>query len=286
MAIELGYLDLQGEELLTTEEMNNLPARQVTIICTGSQGEPTSALVRMAMGEHRQIAIRPGDTVVLSARPVPGNEMMVHRTIDNLFRQGADVCYQELLDVHISGHGSQEDHRMMLSLTRPRFFVPIHGEYRHLVLHGRLAAASGIPRENIFIIESGQALELGPDSCRLGERVTEGHVFVDGLRIGDLSQVVLRDRHHLARDGFVVAIVALDETSGQMVAPPEILTRGFVYAQEEADFVEMARRQIARALENGYSQAAITARIRELLAELCYEETHRRPMILPVVLTV
>ncbi|MCS7219884.1 MAG: ribonuclease J [Anaerolineae bacterium] len=286
MAIELGYLDLQGDELLTTEEMNSLPARQVTIICTGSQGEPTSALVRMALGEHRQIAIRPGDTVVLSARPVPGNETMVHRTIDNLFRQGADVCYQELLDVHVSGHGSQEDHRMMLRLTRPRFFVPIHGEYRHLVLHGRLAASLGIPKENIFVIESGQALELGPDSCRLGERVTRGHVFVDGLSIGDLSQVVLRDRHHLARDGFVVAIIALDETTGQMVAPPEILTRGFVYAQEEADFIEMAKAQIERALENGYSQAAITARIREILAELCYEETHRRPMVLPVVLTV
>ncbi len=285
-AIELGYLDMQAEELLSAEEMNNLPARQVLIICTGSQGEPTSALVRMAMGEHRQVCIRPGDTVVLSATPIPGNEEMINRTIDNLFRQGADVYYHELAGVHVSGHGSREDNKMMLSLTRPRFFVPIHGEYRHLVLHGRLAQSLGIPRENIFIVESGQALELGPDWCRLAERVTEGHILVDGLSVGDLSQVVLRDRHHLSQDGFVVAIVALDETTGQVMAPPEILTRGFAYAREEEEFVEMAKAQIWRALKNGYPQAAIVAKIRELLAELCYEETRRRPMILPVVLNV
>jgi ribonuclease J len=286
MAIELGYLDMKVEELLNTEEMNGLPAHQVLIICTGSQAEPTSALVRMAMSEHRQIRIRPGDTVVLSANPIPGNEEMINRTIDNLFRQGADVRYHELFDVHVSGHGSREDYKRMLGLTRPRFFVPIHGEYRHLVLHSRLAQSLGIPRENIFVIESGQVLELGKDGCRLAERVTEGHVLVDGLSVGDLSQVVLRDRHHLSRDGFVVAIVALDETTGQVVAPPEILTRGFVYAREEEDFIEMAKAQIWHALENGYPQAAIAAKIRQLLAELCYEETRRRPMILPVILNV
>ncbi len=286
MAIDLGYLDLEADELLNAEEMDTLPARQVTIICTGSQGEPTSALVRMSVGEHRLVRIRPGDTVVLSATPIPGNEEMVNRTIDNLFRQGADVRYHELSDVHVSGHGSQEDYKTMLSLTRPRFFVPIHGEYRHLVLHSRLAESLGLPRDRIFIIESGQALELGPDWCRPAERVTEGHVLVDGLTIGDLNQVVLRDRHHLARDGFVVAIVALDETTGQVVTPPEILTRGFVYAQEEEDFIAMAKAQVRHALENGYSQAAIAAKIRQVLAELCYEETRRRPMILPVILNV
>jgi ribonuclease J len=286
MAAELGYLSLEAGELLTTEEMNSLPAREVTIICTGSQGEPTSALVRMSMGEHRQIHIRPGDTVVLSATPIPGNEEMIHRTIDNLFRQGADVCYDDLADVHVSGHGSQEDHRNMLRLTRPRFFVPIHGEYRHLVLHSRLAAALGIPQERIFVIESGQVLEFGPDSCRLAERVTEGHVLVDGISVGGLSQVLLRDRTHLSHDGFIVAIVAIDGTTGRLVTPPEILTRGFAYTQEEEEFVEMARSQIEHALENGYPHAAITAKIREILAELSYEETHRRPMILPVVLNV
>jgi len=286
MAVALGYLDLKGDELLSIDEMNGLPARQVTIICTGSQGEPSSVLVRMSVGEHHQLHIRPGDTVVLSATPIPGNEEMINRTIDNLFRQGANVYYHELSDVHVSGHGSREDYRAMLSLTRPRFFVPVHGEYRHLVLHGRLAESLGIPRENIFIIESGQALELGPDWCRLAERVTEGHVLVDGLSVGDLSQVVLRDRHHLARDGFVVAIIALDETTGQIVAPPEVLTRGFVYSEEEEDFIEMARAQIWHVLEDSYSQAALAAKIRRILAELCYAETHRRPMILPVILNV
>ena len=286
MAIELGYLELDASELLTAEEMDSLPAREVAILCTGSQGEPTSALVRMAMGEHRQVRIRPGDTVVLSATPIPGNEEMIHRTIDNLFRQGADVCYDELVDVHVSGHGSQEDHRKMLSLVRPRFFVPIHGEYRHLVLHSRLAMAQGIPPERVFVIESGQVLELGADWCRLAERVTEGHVLVDGFAVGGLSQVVLRDRNHLARDGFVVAIVTLDETTGRIVTSPEILTRGFVYAQEEQDFVEMAKQQIEHAVANGYPRAAIAAKIRDTLAELCYEETRRRPMILPVVLNI
>jgi len=286
MAIALGYLDLQVDELLSVEEMNGLPARQVTIICTGSQGEPASALVRMSMGRHHQIQIRPGDTVILSATPIPGNEEMINRTIDNLFRQGANVYYHELSDIHVSGHGSREDYRKMITLTRPRFFVPIHGEYRHLVLHGRLAESLGIPRQNIFIIESGQVLELGPDWCRPAERVAEGYVLVDGLSISDVGQVVLRDRHHLARDGFVVAIVAIDEMTGEAIAPPEVLTRGFVYAQEEEDFIEMAKTQIQRALADHPSQDTLAVRIRRLLAELCYEETHRRPMILPVIFSV
>lgn len=286
MASRLGYLDIAPEELLTPEEMNDLPDDQITIVCTGSQGEPTSALVRMAMGEHRQMSIHPGDTVILSAEPIPGNEEVVNRTIDNLFRLGADVHYHVLSHVHVSGHGSREDQKLMLNLTRPRYFVPIHGEYRHLVLHARLAKETGIPRENIFVVESGQALELGPDGCRLGERVAASHVLVDGLGVGDVGRVVLRDRHQLARDGFLVAIVALDKDSGEILVKPEILSRGFVYMRDSEELIELARERVWQALEHVGPRSAVSAKIKDALGEFCYQQTGRRPVILPVVMEV
>ena len=243
MASRLGYLDIDPQELLTSDQMNGLPDERVAIVCTGSQGEPTSALVRMARGEHRQINLRRGDTVILSADPIPGNEELINRTIDNLFRAGADVHYHLLSHVHVSGHGSQEDQKLMLNLTQPRYFVPIHGEYRHLVLHSRLARESGIPEENIFVLESGQSLEVDSNGCRLGERVAASRVLVDGLGVGDVGRVVLRDRHHLSRDGFLVAIVALDMDSGEILVGPEILSRGFVYMRDSEELMELAREQ-------------------------------------------
>ncbi len=286
MAIDMGYLDITREELLSPEQMNSLPPRQVLIICTGSQGEPTSALVRMALGDHKHIQIRSGDTVIVSAEPIPGNEELVNRTIDNLFRQGAEVYYHDLFDVHVSGHGSREDYKTMIDLTRPRFFVPIHGEYRHLVLNAQLAAEMGVPKDHIFVIESGQVLEFDGERMWKGERVTEGYVFVDGAGVGDIGEVVLRDRHHLSQDGFLVAIVPLDVQTGTLTARPEILTRGFIDPEDAAPFIEEAVEIIADLVKPGLGAPTLTVKIKEALGRLCYKQTKRRPMILPVVLEV
>jgi ribonuclease J len=285
-AAELGYLDLSPDELLSPQQMNDLPPHEVAIACTGSQGEPTSALVRMALGEHRQVNIRPGDSVIVSSTPIPGNEELVNRTLNNLFRAGADVYYHELARVHVSGHASREEHKLMLNLTRPRFFVPIHGEYRHLVHHGRMAEEVGIPRENIFVVESGQVLEFGPDWGRVNGQVAEGHVLVDGLGVGDVGNVVLRDRHLLSRDGFVVVVVAVDAESGEVVEGPDIITRGFVYIREAGDLIDDAARCVLEALKHGGPRATVSAKIKDNLAEFLYEQTKRRPMILPVVMEV
>jgi len=287
-AAELGYLDVSPDELLTPQQMNSLPPNQVAIACTGSQGEPTSALVRMAVGEHRQVNVRAGDHVVVSSTPIPGNEELVNRTIDNLYRAGAEVYYYERAKVHVSGHASREEHKMMLNLTRPRFFVPIHGEYRHLVHHARMAQEVGIPPENIFIVESGQVLEFGPDWGRTSEQVTEGHVLVDGLGVGDVGNVVLRDRHLLSRDGFVVVLVAVDADSGEVVpgGGPDIITRGFVYLREAGELMDEATLRVLEALEHGGPRAAASAKIKDSLAEFLYNKTKRRPMILPVVMEV
>lgn len=286
MASRLGYLDIDPQELLTSDQMNGLPDERVAIVCTGSQGEPTSALVRMARGEHRQINLRRGDTVILSADPIPGNEELINRTIDNLFRAGADVHYHLLSHVHVSGHGSQEDQKLMLNLTQPRYFVPIHGEYRHLVLHSRLARESGIPEENIFVLESGQSLEVDSSGCFLGKRVAASRVLVDGLGVGDVGRVVLRDRHHLSRDGFLVAIVALDMDTGEILVGPEILSRGFVYMRDSEELMELAREQVWQALEHVGPRSAVSAKIKDALGEFCYQQTGRRPVILPVVMEV
>jgi ribonuclease J len=286
MAAELGYLDVWSDDLLTAGEMNSLPPDEVAIACTGSQGEPTSALVRMAMGEHRQINIRPGDTVIVSATPIPGNEEFVNRTVNNLFRAGAQVYYHELAQVHVSGHASREEHKLLLNMLRPRFFVPIHGEYRHLVLHARMAEEVGIPPEDIFVIESGQVLEFGPDWGRINGQVTEGHVLVDGLGVGDVGAVVLRDRHLLSRDGFVVVVLAVDADDGQVLEGPYIITRGFVYIRESEDLIAQASQHILDAVQHGGPRSALVDKIKDSLAEFLYGETRRRPMILPVVMEI
>jgi ribonuclease J len=284
-ASELGYLDLP-HDLLTPQEMNRLPPSQVAIACTGSQGEPTSALVRMSVGEHRQVNIRPGDSVIVSATPIPGNEELVNRTLNNLFQAGAMVHYHERARVHVSGHASREEHKLMLNLTRPRFFVPIHGEYRHLVHHADMAQDVGIPAENIFVVESGQVLEFGPDWGQVNGQVAEGHVLVDGLGVGDVGSVVLRDRHLLSRDGFVVVVVAVDADTGQVVTDPDIITRGFVYLRESGDLIDDAVVCVLDALERGGPGAAVGTKIKNTLAQFFFEKTKRRPMILPVVVEV
>jgi ribonuclease J len=285
-AYELGYLDLAPEEMLTHQQMNDMPSHKVAIACTGSQGEPTSALVRMALGEHRQVNIRHGDSVIVSATPIPGNEELVNRTINNLFRAGAQVYHHERMQVHVSGHASREEHKLMLNLIRPRFFVPIHGEYRHLVHHARMAEQVGVPPENIFVVESGTVLEFGPDWGRINGQITEGHVMVDGLGVGDVGSVVLRDRHLLSRDGFVVVVVAVDASTAEVIEGPDIITRGFVYIRESGDLIEDAALCVLEALEHREAEANLSAQIRDKLANYLYEQTKRRPIILPVVMEV
>jgi ribonuclease J len=285
MARSLGYLTAPDDMFLRPEELDTLPPSQVAIVCTGTQGEPTSALVRMANQEHRQVNIQRGDTVILSATPIPGNEELVHRTLDNLFRLGATVYYHHLLPVHVSGHASQEEQKMMISLTQPRYFIPIGGEYRHLVLHAQMAKGLGIPQENIFVVENGQVIEFDDEGARLGERVRSGPVLIDGLGVGDVGELVLRDRRLLSRDGFVVVVVALDETTGELVEGPDIVSRGFVYMRDAETLIEEAKGIVIEVLSNGHRDTASTL-IRDTLAEFLYRKTRRRPMIFPVVLEV
>ena len=292
IAIQLGYLDITQEELLTPAEMEGLPAHEVVIVATGSQGEPTSAMVRMSLNDHRQISLREGDTVILSAMPIPGNEELFNRTVDNLFRQGVDVLYHELGDVHVSGHGGREDYEHMLELTRPRYFVPVHGEYRHLVLHTRLAQSKGVPKEFTFILEDGLPLEFGYFSgggeveARLGSPVTAGHVFVDGLGIGDVGNVVLRDRKHLSQNGFIVCILALDEYDGEILYGPEIISRGFVYMRENEDLIKRAQEVVRKTIKKRAPQQVMEEKIKDALANFTYKEIGRRPMVLPLVMEV
>lgn len=290
VAMELGYLDAPEGVLIRVDEANRLPRDRVAIITTGSQGEPTSALTRMANRELRQLQIEPGDVVVISATPIPGNEEAVNRTINDLFRLGADVVYDRLTNVHVSGHGAQEDQKLMLNLLRPRFFVPIHGEYRHLYLHARTAEMVGINPANIFILNNGRILELGRHSARVVGSVPAGDVFVDGLGVGDVSHVVLRDRKVLAQDGVVIVAVVVDKHSGQPITEPDIISRGFVYEPDAEGLLEMARERVCRLLEGGHSRASermfISSKIKEVLGQFLYDKTHRRPMILPLVTEV
>ncbi len=307
VAQELGYIKAPDGVLLKPEELStikSLPPKNVVIITTGSQGEPTSALTRMANRDHRQIEIVPGDTVVMSAAPVPGNEELVSRTIDNLFRLGANVVWghgtgaegSRGTTVHVSGHASQEELKLMLSLLKPRYFVPIHGEYRHLILHARLAQSLGIPSEQIMVIEDGDVLEVGAEGAQVRERVSAGYVFVDGLGVGDVGQVVLRDRQLLAQDGILIITLTVDRLSGKQIAGPDIVSRGFVYVRENEELIEKARAQVEAAVEQARVSLAgdqhhvdwqfVKNKIRETLSKYVYDQTRRRPMILPVVMEV
>lgn len=292
IATQLGYLDIQPDELLNAGEMESLPAQKIVIIATGSQGEPTSAMVRMSVADHRQITLRPGDTVILSAMPIPGNEELFNRTVDNLFRQGVDVLYHSLGDVHVSGHGGREDYKYMLELVRPKFFIPLHGEYRHLVLHGRLAQETGLPKESVFVVEDGQIVEFGhfgedgTMQARLGEKLDVGAVYVDGLGVGDIGNVVLRDRRHLSEDGFMVCVIALDEVDGEVIYGPEIITRGFVYVRDNEDLIKRAQEVVFDVIKKKVPPAVLENKVKDALANFTSKELGRRPMILPLVMEV
>lgn len=287
MARELGYINISDDDVIAREQLDRLPDHEVAIVCTGSQGEPFSALVRMSSRDHRWVTIREGDTVILSATPIPGNEELVHATLDNLYRQGARVIYHQLESVHVSGHAGREELKMMLGLTQPEYFIPIQGEYRHLVLHGELAEQLGMSKDHIFIIESGQVVEFDDDGARVADEVPGNYVFVDGLGIGDVGHIVLRDRKHLSRDGFFIVVVAVDHETGRLLREPDVVSRGFVYMREAENLVAKTKERVVDILSNGgRNPDAISAKLRDDLGQFLYDETRRRPMILPVVLEV
>ncbi len=290
MALELGYLNAPEGILGRIDEVKGLPNNKIVMVTTGSQGEPTSALVRMANRDHRHVHIQRGDTIVFSATPVPGNESLVNRTVDSIFKQGAQVMYDELGKVHVHGHGSQEELKLLLNLVKPKFFVPIHGEYRHLSLHARLAESVGIAKDNIFVLEDGDVLELTSQTARVNGKVASGHVYVDGLSVGDVDGVVLRTRRMLSRDGIVVVIIAVNRQSGKLVGRPDIVTRGFVDTREFKDMMNESRELLARTLDHSGGRVAewsfINTKVRDTLEKFYYQRTKRRPMILPFMVKV
>ena len=290
MALELGYIQAPDGILGRIDEARGLPHDKVVFVTTGSQGEPTSALVRMANRAHPNVNIHSGDTIVISATPIPGNEAVVNRTVDNLFKQGARVLYDKVAQVHVHGHGSQEELKLLLTLVKPKFFMPIHGEYRHLSLHAKLAESVGIPKDNTFVLEDGDILELTAQSARKDGKVASGNVYVDGLSVGDIGGVVLRNRRMLSKDGIVVAIIALNRQTGKLVGRPDIVTRGFVDTREFKEMIDESRDLLAKVLDHSSPRATewsfVNAKVRDTLDKFYYERTRLRPMILPFMVKV
>ncbi|TET49182.1 MAG: ribonuclease J [Dehalococcoidia bacterium] len=290
MALELGYIQAPDGILGRIDEARGLPHNKVVFVTTGSQGEPTSALVRMANRAHPNVNIHSGDTIVISATPIPGNEAVVNRTVDNLFKQGARVLYDKVAQVHVHGHGSQEELKLLLTLVKPKFFMPIHGEYRHLSLHAKLAESVGIPKDNTFVLEDGDILELTAQSARKDGKVSSGNVYVDGLSVGDIGGVVLRNRRMLSKDGIVVAIIAVNRQTGKLVGRPDIVTRGFVDTREFKEMIDESRDLLAKVLDHSSPRSTewsfINAKVRDTLDKFYYERIKLRPMILPFMVKV
>jgi len=290
VAAELGYLRTPEGVMARMDELRGLPPNKIVFVTTGSQGEPTSALVRIANKDHPQLHISEGDTVVLSASPVPGNEALVNRTLDTLFKQGARVFYDKVAQVHVHGHASQEELKLVLNVCKPKFFIPVHGEYRHLSLHAKLAESVGVPRQNSFVLEDGDVLELSPEGGKVTGKVPNSNVYVDGLSVGDIDGVVLRDRQMLSKDGIVMVVITLDGQTGKVVGRPDIISRGFVDPVESKDMIEESRDVVAKALDHGTARPAdwgfVNTKARDTLHKFYYDQTRRRPMILPFIVKV
>ncbi len=287
VARELDYLTIPDGALLRVDEVNKLPPEKILYVTTGSQGEPTSVLSRIANQEHRQIKLEPGDTAIISATPVPGNEEAVARTINKLFRQGVDVIYGSESSVHVSGHASREELRLMINLIRPQFVVPAHGEYRHMVLYKRLAEECGVPASNILMPDIGTVMEFADSFGKITDKVIAGDVLVDGVTVGEVGEVVLRDRRLLSKDGVVIVVATVDRQTGVVVAGPDVVSRGFVYARNSEELLEAAKDRALQALEAGAAGQAelglMQSKIKEAVGKFIYEQTRRRPMIMPVV---
>ena len=291
VALNLGYLNVPDGMLIDIDDLDKYPNNQIIIITTGSQGEPMSALVRMSTSEHKKVNICPGDMVIISATPIPGNEKSVSRVINQLFKKGAEVIYEELADVHVSGHACKEELKLIHTLVKPEFFVPVHGEYRHLKQHAQLAQLLGMKDENIFILENGSVLELGSKSARTLGSVTAGQVLVDGLGVGDVGNIVLRDRKHLSQDGILTVVVTISKETGGVIAGPDIISRGFVYVRESEDLMDKAKDIVKEALAKCEERqitdwATIKTYIKEALRSFLYEKTKRKPMILPIIMEI
>jgi ribonuclease J len=292
IASELGYLEIPDGMIIEPEEVGKMAADRVVILCTGSQGEPMSALTRMARSTHRKVDILPGDTVIIAATPVPGNEKYVGRTIDELFRLGANVHYSGANSgVHVSGHGSQEELKLMLNLMKPKYFLPIHGEFRMQRRHAVLAESVGIDPDNIFITDIGEVVEIQGGSARKAGKVTAGNVLIDGLGVGDVGNIVLRDRKLLSQDGILVVVVTLSKQDGKIVSGPDIISRGFVYVRESEGLLDEANRIVSSTLqklmsENVNEWASLKTNVKDALGRFLYEQTRRRPMILPIIMEV
>ncbi len=291
IAYELGYLQIPEGLLIDLDEANRLPQNKVVLLCTGSQGEPMSALTRIAMSDHKQVEILPGDTVIISANPIPGNEKLVARVVDLLFRRGAKVIYESVDGIHVSGHPAQEELKLMLNLLKPKFFIPVHGEHRMLVKHAELAQQLGIPKENTFVAENGMVLEFTKRRGRIAGRVPAGRVLVDGLGVGDVGNIVLRDRKQLSQDGILIVVVTINRDSGMIVSGPDIVSRGFVYVRESEALMDEVKERVTRELEkccerNIKEWSAIKSHVKDVLGKFLYEKTRRRPMILPIIMEI
>lgn len=291
-AKELGYLNIPEGMLIDIDLIDKYPPDKMVVITTGSQGEPMSGLSRMAASEHKKVDIGPGDLIIISASPIPGNEKPIIKVINELFKKGADVIYEALMDVHVSGHACQEELKLIHNLVKPKFFMPVHGEYRHLKQHANLANKLGMPSENIFMMENGKVLELSSDSAKINGSVTSGRVLVDGLGVGDVGSIVLRDRKLLSQDGLIVVVITVEKESGQLLAGPDIISRGFVYVREAEDLIENAREVIKNSLakfdnsKNKNDWSAKKGQIKDDLRDYLFEKTKRKPVILPIIMEI
>ena len=291
MALELGYLHAPDNVLIELDQINKYPPEKVVLITTGSQGEPLSALSRMASASHRNVRVGPGDFIIISATPIPGNEKMVTKVVNGLLRLGAQVIYESMYDVHVSGHACQEEQKLILTLANPQYFLPVHGEYKQLKKHAMTAESLGIPAKNIHIAEVGQDIILSINELKTGESVPAGAVMVDGLGVGDVGNVVLRDRRHLSEDGLVIVVATVDSATGEVVAGPDLVSRGFVYVRESEELMEEARRLVSQCLDRCTEEHvrdwnSVKTRVRETLSSYIYRKTKRSPMILPVLMEV
>ena len=290
-AVKLGYIKMEKNVFIDIDMIKNYTDEQLVIITTGSQGETMSALTRMANGEHKKVTITPNDLVIISATPIPGNEKLVSKVIDDLMKIGAEVVYSSLADVHVSGHACQEEQKLMLSLVKPKYFIPVHGEYRQLIAHSETANKLGIPKENIFKMVNGKILELNEEGAKLTTSVQVGKVMVDGLGVGDVGNIVLRDRQHLSQDGLIIVVLTMDSSTGEVIAGPDIISRGFVYVRESENLMEDVKKviykQIAYCEENRITDwTTIKTGIKDNLRQYIYQTTKRNPMILPIIMEV